>query len=531
MACEQPKPVYLPHSRWGIAVAASQGDGYSIAVQWTQAFPATNDYGLVYNIYYATNLKDVFSEGVKAVCIHDGYLSAIIPELTPGDVYYFAVRAAQYLTTWFSPSELPDGFPELKVYPEAVLLSNITATDLIIPISDIEQFPSSGIVQIGYEIIKYSSVNLTDGYLILEDVLDRGFNNSTATIHNTDGYDGDITHDTFVKFWSLIEDNNTTILQAAASFAYPNFAWTVDDGYKETLTDDLNTDLSASDANNVDFPSYDGVGWRRTDPVALLNGDCVGTYFGGERYCADGYGVGQQLRGVPLGDESSQRLEQLLKVTGEPVVLIKRMHKGVRCSCIKQSAEIPSLRCPFCYGTGFLTGFDQYFNPRRSDGRILVRFDPTEEDVKWDDDGLESSFLPNCWSLVVPALKSRDIIIRFNEDGTEEFRYEIQTVTRNKLIEGLSGRQVFKLFRLRKTSPIYQWKAFRNTALQPQTITTSVSMSASVTPHTHTVVINEGIMSLAQINQTTGISEGHNHSIIDGVVQPSMSHSHSIILP
>ena len=50
MTCELPKPVYVPHSRWGIAGVASQGDGYSIAIEWTQAYPSTNSYSILYNI-------------------------------------------------------------------------------------------------------------------------------------------------------------------------------------------------------------------------------------------------------------------------------------------------------------------------------------------------------------------------------------------------------------------------------------------------------------------------------------------------
>ena len=85
-----------------------------------------------------------------------------------------------------------------------------------------------------------------------------------------------------------------------ANFAYPSYAYTVSDGYA-TQTDILTTNLSASDTNLADAPRYDGVGWHRTDPGALLRGECVGSYYGGEQWCADGYlGVGRQLRGIPL---------------------------------------------------------------------------------------------------------------------------------------------------------------------------------------------------------------------------------------
>ena len=66
-------------------------------------------------------------------------------------------------------------------------------------------------------------------------------------------------------------------------------------------------------------------------------------------------------------------------------------------------------------------------------------------------------------------------------------------------------------------------------------MTTSIGMMAgpgsTTLPHTHSIVINEGIVALSQVNQTTSVSENHNHEVRGGVVQESAGHSHTIILP
>ena len=59
--------------------------------------------------------------------------------------------------------QLPDGNePGFKMYPDAVLTRNISDTEMVIPLDDVSIFPPTGIVLIGAEPIKYSSVECTD---------------------------------------------------------------------------------------------------------------------------------------------------------------------------------------------------------------------------------------------------------------------------------------------------------------------------------------------------------------------------------
>lgn len=528
MTCVTNRPYYLPHSLAGILTAVNRGDGYTIGISWTQAYPDVSSYFVGYNLYFSTNKNDVFAEGVKYIISDSSTLIMDLLDFTPGDTFYFAVRAMEYDPSWLPLGLLPDS-GDAKIIPEGILTSNLSETDVVIPITDADQFPAFGVVQVGSELMSYTGIsgnNLTG--------VTRGFLATSTRIHTVDGYDGYTTWDPTVKFWKGLEEENQTVLQATCTFAYPNYARTDTDGYMEVTKDILTTDLSGSDASQTGFPAFDYAGYHRTDPVALLRGDCLDTYYGGEYFCADGYdGVGRQLKGIPLQTANEQRQEVLLTLTGEPVVLVQNMLTGKRCKCYMSRNEYPDDRCSICFGRGFITSYKQFFNPRRSDGRILVRFSPAEDDLKMEDSGLESTFLTDAWTITVPAIKDRDFLIRFTEDGKEEFRYEVLNVTRNKLLESLSGAQKMRIQRVRKTDRIYQWKYIADTSTMPQVLTTTIGMvpgPGGIPPHTHTIVINESIISLDQINQTTSVSEGHNHEVINGVVRNVLGHDHEILL-
>lgn len=533
MVCEQNKPRYISHAKEGINFVSTAGDGYAVNLDWTQAFAEPSDYSLAYNIYYSTNPATVFQEGVKAVSYDPSVTAGTLYDFAPGKITFFSVRAFEFDPTWYDLNLLPDGDPGFKIYPEGILISNITDTSIIIPISDIELWPAQGIVQIGVELILYSSKDIPSGSLLVSSLDNRGFLNTTIRLHNTDGYDGVAFRDPILRFFQGLEETNTVVYQATSTFKHPNEIFTNADGYRITTQDNLNTDLSASDAAQVDFASTSYSGWLRTDPVQLLKGLCIGTYYGGEQFCTDGYGIGFQLRGVPFDVASDQRLEELLSIEGQRVVLVKRLYAGLTCSCFEPSHQTPALRCPKCYGTGFITGYEQYFNPREADGRIVVKFDPAEDSVKLSDDGLESTFLPNSWTLSVPTIKNRDFIIRYNLDGTEEFRYEVLNVTRNVLLNSLSGAQKFSLQRVRRTDPIYMWKANKDTSTVPTAYNTGIGLmrgaNGTMIPHTHSVTVNAGTP-VSQINQTTSIVLGHNHEVRNGVVQSVVQHNHSLII-
>jgi len=525
-------PFYPNPIRVGTDAVASLGDGYTINVQWFQAYPSNPSNKIMYHIYFSTVKEDVFLEGVKYISA-DGSNQANIIDLMPGQNYFIAIRPVEYNPLMLHPSlDLPIAYDNLRFYPTSLLRQDISATSLVIPLLDIDGFPTMGVVKIGIEQIQYLAIDQVNKNLILTNLSQRGINNTKARMHTVSGFDGYSTWDPTVRLFVSGEDPRfDRIFVCQSRFEYPNFPFTLVDGYHQVTKDLLSTDLTAADAANVTFPMYDFAGYHRTDPVQLLNGTCVGSYIGGEMGCIDGYGNVQILRGMSLQDQNLQRQEVLLSVTGRPAVLIKRVQTGITCSCYLASSEYPDDRCPFCYGTKFVFGYEQYFNPRQSDGRIMVRPGPTDENTKMYEAGLESEFPLGLWTLAVPTIKTRDVIVLFDQDDNEEFRYEVTTVTRNNTIAGQEGGQLFKVMRIRKFDVAYQIRIFRNTADFPSKLNTTIGFTTGIPPHTHEIVVNEKIISVNQINQTTALSQGHNHPIVNGQVMEVLGHTHNIILP
>ena len=532
MACDPPIPKYLPHSSVGIKKAFCTSDGQAVSLEWDRAYPSPYNFLLGYNIYYSTIKEDVFTEGPKYLVLDKTSIDLL--DFTPGDSYYFGVRATVFDPSLVSLSGLPDE-GVAKIYPEASLLSDISDTSTSIYISDIDLFPNYGIIQIGVELISYTNKDIPTSALL---GAERGILKTTARSHTVDGYDGYEQWDPFVKFWKGFEEKNLKYYQEVINFAYPNYAYTNIDGYKHSQ-DIVYSNLENIDNNESDFPKYDLVGWRRTNPKDYLTGKCIGTYFGGEIYCADGYdGVGRQLRGISVIDENHRREELLLEQTGKEATLLRRYHTGVRCKCFLAEVEQPDDRCDSCFGTGFTVGYEQFFNSRRSDGRILVRIDTTEEDIAQQEAGLENTFSPSGWTLVYPVIKDRDIIILYDsyDKEREEARYEIINVTRNILFYEAYGAQKFKLQRIRKTDSAYKIRVFSDSSLMPSKITTSINMSGVFLPHSHSITVSEKILGISQINQLTSIggsnsTQHHTHQVINGIIQPAADgHTHTIIL-
>ena len=621
----------------GFERAATLGDGYTINMRWYQAYPETFTNKIAYHLYYSTSRADVYSEGVKFIII-DGSLTANIIDLTPGQDYWFSVRPVEYdpaIITFLQA--LPIAYDNVRFYPSSILRQNMSATDLIVPLVDVEGFTEQGIVKVGIELIEYLAIDtvndnlivpaagggppaalvlqsnsqyylpgpdnvgtgtlaslalvnagastetwtircvgiqndghnppvpvfetigsvsgnipdqygnyrvwLVGGSVVSNGILSfsitetvqfqpgdyftvqvvgampgvpggRGFNNTPITLHTVSGFDGYNTYTPIVSELAFQEDTGWDQIYACQSrFEYPNFPFTVLDGYHQVTQDYLSTDDSAADAANVTFPMYDYAGYHRTDPVLLLNGTCVGSYIGGQMGCIDGYGNYSIYRGLSLENQNTQRQDILLSVTGQPACLIRRVQTGITCSCYLVNSEYPDDRCPFCYGTKFVFGYEQYFNPRQSDGRIMVRLGPTAENLKMHEAGLESEFPLDIWTLTVPTIKTRDILVLFDQANNESFRYEVADVTRNNTILGLDGGQHLKTFRIRKTDPAYQIRIFRDTSDFPSTLNTSLGFAPGLPPHSHTIQINEKVLSVSQINQTTGLAQGHNHPI------------------
>src|SRR6266704_2805907 len=251
MTCISNKPYYIPQNQSGIQLVNSLGTGNEIELFWYQAYIDNPTFKLAYNIYFSTEEENVFKEGPKYLSTNlKGLYTKISNIFNPGDIYYFNIRATEYDPIWYNVNFLEssaDGYL-LKIYPETLLAANISAQSTIIPITDINSFPPMGIIQVGVELIKYSSKDIPNGTLVMAE---RGFLNSKITSHDTAVFDGYVNQDPIIRFFVGLEEKNTLINEEETKFNYPNFPYTAVDGYKQITQDLLNTDLSVSDAQQV----------------------------------------------------------------------------------------------------------------------------------------------------------------------------------------------------------------------------------------------------------------------------------------
>jgi len=522
-------PYYLIKTKFGLQDVNSVGDGYSITLRWFTAYPKGLNNDIAYAIYWDTNQDNVLDTYPKYISI-DSKTEYTFTDFIPGQLYFFNIRPIEYNSLTSNLNTLIDIGNGLRVLPCTLLREDIDGYQTVIPLEDIDNFPSSGVVQIGYELIEYDSITGNDLNASL-----RGANGTFATIHTTDGYDGYNYLPTDVILYIGEADNTfDKVMMCQSRFEYPNYAYRDGYGYKQVEKDILNTDLAYNEELNKDFPYFSYTGWRRRDPSRLLAGDCVGSYIGGYQFCADGYnGVGTMLRPISFNDANNQRQEALLELTSNPVVLLSLQSTGIRCSCFIPSSEYPDDRCVKCYGKGFVLSYNQYFNPRTSDGRILVRFSPADEDIKMYETGLESELITEAWTLTVPTIKDRDILVKYDLMDNEEYRYEVLSVNRQATVLRQMGGQKMRVQRIRKTDIAYQIPVFKNTSLEPKDIDLSLSSAPGLSIHKHTIRINEKSISL--FNQLSSKSQGHSHRVVFNSstgqleVLPELGHTHLII--
>jgi hypothetical protein len=456
-------------------------------------------------------------------------------------MHYFGVRATEIAPGVSSLLGLRQVGQNMFAYPETVLDGYLADLDVVVPVASVDGFPEFGIVEIGTELIRYLQLREFPPAL-LTDATGRGYLGTVGEAHASGSA---------VLLWRGSEDGNTIIAEAAPSFQKPNYAitWVRGDGYgsdgyrdgydgydadgydgyffpRQIKRDSITADGSAND-DLGDFPRLDYCGtYRRLPPSAFWKGQCIGSYFGGVQLRD-----GEVVRANNVQDQTLQREELLLETTGEPFVLLRRLWTGVRCSCFMMRREHPDKRCPACFGVGFVGGYEQFINPRRPDGRILVRVDPATDDLKiGDKDALTPDYKPGNWTMAFPALKDRDVLVRFNENNTEEFRYEILDVTRVRGFFGQSGVQKFNMQRFHRTDIKYQVTVARDFSPYAVEIVTGVSAAPGIQPHSHVVHIPHGA-DLSRFNGTTSVnagSEKHSHVVRNGQVLAVLGHTHTL---
>jgi len=456
--CNQPAPswIHLP----GLRLVEDVGNGMGLRLSWMDAASTNPNKQVHYNIYKGDTKFEVLDSDPFAVTT----ARQVILNVPPGNLYYFMVRATEFDPEEFDITQLMQIGLNLYQYPEAqTLQSDIDSYGASIVVENNSEFPEKGFLKINFEVVKYSTKDNTTTFFV-EDT-ERGAIGTFAEPH-TAGENVELFHG--------VEDDNSLIFEETATWqpdqGIPRNTDTIgefnvdEDGYRATNEDIVTGDFSNADAVNINFPGYDFCGYHRPSLQSTFSGNaCLGSYVGGE------FGG---LRGFNLQERNIARLDTMLQVTGEPVVLLRRKTTGRKCRCVQNRREQPRFRCAYCYGTQFDGGYDRYVNSRaiselwpNSQGCIMARISPFPDDLKLEQSqGLVQPSELTAWTLTVPTLKDRDIIIRLirQPNGTfayEEFRYEVLDVTRNVTVLGQSGQQQFRMRRMDKTDVLYQYNA------------------------------------------------------------------------
>jgi hypothetical protein len=533
-ACLKGRPFFISNNA-GLQAALDEGIGTEVELEWNEASPYDENNYVVYNIYFAAKRVDVFGEPPKFLVTAQ---KAFMGGLPPGGMRCFGVRATEVVPALSSLSGLRQVGQNMYAYPQTMLDGYLLTDVFTIPVDSVDGFPEFGVLEIGTELIRYLSLQQLPPAFVT-DTTGRGYFGTTAEAH----FSGSI-----VELWRGNEDGNTIIAQVVPTFQKPNYAltWVLGDGYgpdgyrdgydgydanqdgyffpRQVKRDDITTNGDNNDASG-NFPPFDYCGsYRRLAPSDFWQGQCVGSYFGGVQRRD-----GEVVRGNDIRVQMMQREELLLETSGEPFVLMRRLWTGIRCSCFMSRREHADARCPVCFGVGFVGGFDQFINPRRPDGRILIRVDPAVDDLKiGDKDALTPDYKPSNWTMAFPAIKDRDVLVRFNADNTEEFRYEILDVIRVRAFFGQSGVQKFNMQRFGRTDIIYQFSAQRDMSPYSKTLTTGIAAGPGIPTHSHAFALPSG-SNLLSVNGTTSINERHSHTVRQGKVLIVLGHTHTLV--
>lgn len=417
----------------GIERVSDLGNGNSVFVEWNK--PVKKSYKddvfvLVYQDSFRLNVFD-----------NPTYLSlstssnASITGLTTGESLSFGARALEVGAGVFDVNgmEVVDG-GVYRLPATTTVMSHVGQESLSITVSSANGYPDAGLLLVGMEVIRYESIDRLSNTFIIP-ANGRGLLNSVPGIYIS----GDP-----IKLFLECTDNNTVIVMSTPTYQDGYGLDRVINGEGLVVTD-------YSDNDRVVFQGFDFCGWHDPQPEETLTGkngaDC-GSYQGGEY---NGW------RGFNLYDRMLGREEVLLGVTGEPVILLKRIWDGVTCSCMDSRKLSPKIKsCGICYGTGYVGGFTQFYNPRRIDKRLLVSFSESSEDLSFGEkSNLQQEFEPNAWTLANPAVRDRDLILRFDYTNDIEFIYEVLKVNREKILNRRFGRQTLSLKRLDKTDINY----------------------------------------------------------------------------
>jgi hypothetical protein len=421
-------------NEFGISEAKNLGSGGSVKVSWNLFSPRSKKSEMCSMVFSNKNRLSLF-DSLPSIITFGSTSEVTFSNLSNGVAMSFGVRGLESYVGTFSETGLIANDGGGYIFPgEIVTNETLFDNGTYISVESTEGYPDKGLLILsGSEVIKYYSKESTR-FLISTN--GRGLNETTPSNHPLGSS---------VSLFVSCQDKNTNIVTAT-----PTYNWGNQSGRERDMVGEVVADFSADDKRF--FQGYDYCGYHQALPEKILMGkDECGSYLGGEF---------NGLRGFNIFDRVNSRNEILLEQVGEPSILLQRKWSGEQCDCMTLRKEHPRNRtCIRCFGTGFVGGYDIYQNLRRADRKVLLRFKETKHDLDIDaKKHLNVQMSPSCWTLPIPAIKDRDIVVRFDFVNNFEYMYEVLDVTKERFVYKHYGRQNLTLQRLDKTDIIYTFK-------------------------------------------------------------------------
>jgi hypothetical protein len=432
-------PDNFPQSKFlgffqGINRVADVGCCDGLLIQWNTPIDKsykTESFVLVYENEYRL---DLFDSGPSYLATADTTQHTLIG-LETGVTMSYGARALEFPVGTFDPTGMDALDADFFRLPDSTSIAiSMSTTDFTVTVDSVIGYPAEGFLRIGQEVLRYNSLSLLTNTFSIPP--------SGRALFGT--AEGMYVVGDEVRLFLECTDSNSVIIMATP---------TCQDGYQSGRELDY-TGFVVGDFSDNDmqfFQGYDFCGYHQALPQNVLEGvgDCS-SYLGGE---FNGF------RGFNLYDRLLNREEVLLDQVGEPAILLKRIWDGEVCTCMDMRKMSPKVKsCISCFGTGFEGGYTQFANLRRADRALMLSFDETPEDLlHGESNHLQQDYDPSAWTLPIPAIKDRDLIVRLDFTGDIEFIYEVLDVSREIVLFGKSGRQRLKLKRHDKTDIIYTY--------------------------------------------------------------------------
>lgn len=457
-SCGLRKPTWVNNDRVGLESVTEAGNGNTVTLAWGFATAPTGFSRVYYNIYRSTALRSLYDGNPLGITADQ---TAVLTDLSPKEGNYYGVKATYFVNNLVTTSmtEVSTGFFS---FPTNTTLAADFAEGTLgtMLVGSTAGYPASGLLKLGTEVLAYGSKTVSSFNITRRDVF-------------TVGLTEDMVSGSEVSMFRGVEDGNTYFWRQTTSWdgygvdrlpVVPGTYLQDADGYRSFPDDNLNEDHTIENEDGDEAEPFDFCGLRSTDPVDFLNQNyCGGSYHGNTSR-----GIGG---GLNIFELNQQRQEIQLSVTGDLFVLLRRKWTGRTCQRLSHRTEHPRARCGRCYGTMFEGGYDRFFNSREiyagetnTNGVIAARISPYQEDLALlESRGLSTEQVDmQIWTLSIPTIRDRDVLIHLRHDIEtglmfEDFRYEVITVQRNRLLLGKDGAQHITLKRLNKTEEIYKF--------------------------------------------------------------------------